>query len=229
MSRSIIGYLRVSTAKQGRSGLGLEGQRAALESYARQTGGNILKTYVEVESVRHSSRPELAKALGHARRSGAQLVVAKLDRLARNVAFTAALMESKVDFVCCDIPHANSLTIHILSAVAEDEAKAISRRTKDALAAYKARGGKLGASRPECRNNLTDEGRRRGARIAGDVVSRQAEERYSDLSFIVEWRRAGMTQSAIAERLNSEGQTTAKGKKWRQAQVLRVLKRFGSN
>src|SRR5262245_4791157 len=118
---AIIGYLRVSTKGQGESGLGIEGQRAAIEAYARQTGATLVMAYVEVESGKRTDRPELARALAHARRIKATLVVAKLDRLARNVAFLSALMESKVPFVACDNPHANRLTLHILAAVAEAE------------------------------------------------------------------------------------------------------------
>src|SRR5712671_4210340 len=147
----IIPYYRVSTKKQGESGLGLEGQEAAVQNYARQSGATIKANYVEVESGKRSDRPQLAKALAHARRSKATLVVAKLDRLARNVAFLSALMDSTVPFVACDNPHANRLTLHILAAVAEAEALAISQRTKAALTAYKARGGKLGAELPQCR------------------------------------------------------------------------------
>src|SRR6516165_11913299 len=136
----LVGYLRVSTKGQGESGLGLEAQQAAIERYARQHGAKIAALYTEVESGKLADRPELAKALAHARRSKSTLVVAKLDRLARNVAFLSALMQSRADFVCCDNPHANKLTIHILAAVAEDEAERISARTKAALQAAKARG-----------------------------------------------------------------------------------------
>lgn len=158
----IIDYFRVSTRKQGDSGLGLEGQEAAVNAFAQQRGGKILGAYTEVESGKLAERRELSKALAHARRSKAVLVVAKLDRLARNVAFLSALMESGVEFLACDNPHANRLTIHILAAVAEDEARRISERTKAALKAYKARGGKLGASLPQCRT-LTLASRRIGA------------------------------------------------------------------
>ena len=144
----IIAYYRVSTKQQGESGLGLEGQVAAVAAYARGQGAEVLKTYREVESGKRADRPELAKALAHARRSRATLVIAKLDRLARNVHFLSGLMESNVDFIACDNPHANRLTIHILAAVAEDEAKRISERTRAALAASKARGGRLGAAGP---------------------------------------------------------------------------------
>ncbi len=224
--KPIIGYVRVSTQKQGNSGLGLEGQEHALHGYAQATGGLLLRTYKEVETGKRNDRPELAKALAHAKRSGATLVIAKLDRLARNVHFVSGLMESGVDFVACDNPHANKLTIHILAAIAEHEAEAISQRTKAALAAYKARGGTLGAARPECRK-LTLAARLAGARAAGRAAKQQADAAYADLAQqVAEWRAAGMTQQQIAERLNAEGHTTRRGKPWSQVQVLRVLRRF---
>src|SRR5690349_2260256 len=122
--RYVIAYYRVSTARQGQSGLGLEAQQAAIAAYARQCGAEIVKFYTEVESGKRSDRPELLKALAHAKSIGATLVVAKLDRLGRNVAFLSSLMESGVEFVACDNPSANRLTLHILAAVAENEARA---------------------------------------------------------------------------------------------------------
>src|SRR5262245_41996714 len=144
----LIAYFRVSTRKQGQSGLGLEGQAEAVDSFQKQHNATIVANYKEVESGKRKDRPELLKAIAHAKRSKAVLVVAKLDRLSRNVAFLSALMESKVQFVCCDNPHATPLTIHILAAVAEDEAKRISDRTRAALAAAKMRGTLLGSARP---------------------------------------------------------------------------------
>src|SRR5215831_7552936 len=143
---TFIGYLRVFTKGQGESGLGLEAQRAALESFVGQAKGTLVMVYVEVESGKRADRPELAKAVAHAKRSKATLCVAKLDRLSRNVEFLARVMNSGADFVACDNPAANRLTLHILTAVAEAEAKAISDRTKAALAAAKARGALLGSA-----------------------------------------------------------------------------------
>jgi DNA invertase Pin-like site-specific DNA recombinase len=225
MAATIIGYMRVSTKGQGESGLGIEAQRTAIDAYARQNGATLTMCYVEVESGKRSDRPELAKALAHARRNKATLVAAKIDRLARNVAFLSALMESKVPFVACDNPHANRLTIHILAAVAEAEAAAISDRTKRALAAYKARGGKLGAELPQCRN-LTADAQRKGAARAAAARSRNAAEAYADLAPTMKtWRTDGMTLEGIAAKLNGEGHTTRRGRPWNPVQVARVLNR----
>jgi DNA invertase Pin-like site-specific DNA recombinase len=137
-----VAYLRVSTDKQGKAGLGIEAQR---ELVKRHLGDALpIQEFVEVESGKRTDRPQLAAALAACRAHGATLIIAKLDRLARNLHFISGLMESGVDFIATDNPHANRLTIHVLSAVAEEEARMISRRTKDALAAAKARGVKLG-------------------------------------------------------------------------------------
>jgi DNA invertase Pin-like site-specific DNA recombinase len=125
----LIPYFRVSTAKQGESGLGLEGQQAAVREYTERIGGRVLAAYTEVETGKRSDRPQLVKAMADCRRSKAVLCIAKLDRLSRKLHFLAGLMESEVEFVCCDNPHANRLTLHILAAVAEDEARRISERT----------------------------------------------------------------------------------------------------
>lgn len=226
----IIAYFRVSTVKQGQSGLGLEGQQAAVEAYARQTGSRILATYREVESGKRADRPELSRALAHAKRSKATLVVAKLDRLARNVAFLSALMRSGVDFVATDNPHANKLTVHILAAVAEDEAERISARTRAALQAAKVRGVQLGSSRPGHwvgREQARIDGLAKGRILSAKVISAQADEAYSDLApTMKEWRTEGLALQAIAKRLNDEGQTTRRRRPWNPIQVSRVLDRY---
>ena len=223
MNAVIVGYLRVSTKGQGESGLGIEAQRAAIEAYAKGRDAKVLMLYTEVESGKLASRPELAKAIAHARRAKATLVVAKLDRLSRNVAFLSAMMENKVPFVACDNPSANELTLHILAAVAQAEAKAISDRTKAALAAYKARGGQLGGELPQCRN-LTPEAMAKGRNKAKEAKAQRKSEAYADLApMVATWRNGGMTLEGIADKLNTDGHTTRRGKPWNHVQVMRVL------
>lgn len=221
MSSKLVAYYRVSTEKQGKSGLGLEGQKAAVRDYAKRVGADIVKEFVEVESGRKADRPELLKALAYARRGQAMLGVAKLDRLARNVAFLSKLMEAGIDFVACDNPNANRLTIHILVAVAEDEAKRISDRTKAALAAFIARGGKLGT--PE---NLSPEAARKGRAAGVEALKRKAVEAYADLlPTMRQLRKEGKSLQAIATYLNAEGHLTRTGKQWTKVQVLFALRR----
>ncbi|PWJ13814.1 recombinase family protein [Jannaschia seohaensis] len=140
----LVAYERVSTARQGRSGLGLEAQRAAIDAFADARAATVLARFTEVESGGKNDRPELDKALTLARLTGATLVIAKLDRLSRNAAFLLTLQASGVSFLACDIPEANDLTVDIMALVAQAEREAISRRTREALAAAKARGVKLG-------------------------------------------------------------------------------------
>ncbi|MBC8357005.1 MAG: recombinase family protein [Planctomycetes bacterium] len=222
---NLIAYYRVSTRRQGRSGLGLEAQQADAAAYARQHGGKVLASYTEVETGKRADRPELARAIAHAKRARATLVVAKLDRLARNVAFTSKLMDSGVDFIACDNPHANRLTIHILAAVAEDEARRISERTKAALAAAKRRGTKLGAARPECRN-LTKAARERGSKAGGLAVTRQADTAYADLRGFFSEMRPAFSYQQIATVLNLKGERTRRGKPWSDVAVMRACKRL---
>jgi DNA invertase Pin-like site-specific DNA recombinase len=225
----LIAYYRVSTKEQGASGLGLEAQRAAVATYALSVGATVEAHYTEVESGKRADRPELAKALAMARRCKARLCIAKLDRLARNVAFVSALMESGADFVAVDNATANRLTIHILAAVAEDEARRISERTKAALAAAKARGTLLGSAR---RNHWKG---REGARLAGLVKAREqasivnrakALAGVADLLPEIQQRRqAGESLAAIADALNAAGQRTTRGAGWTAMQVKRAIDR----
>lgn len=142
-----IAYYRVSTDRQGQSGLGLEAQKASVTAYARAQGIEIVSEHIEIESGKRPDRPELAAAIGKARKAGAQLIIARLDRLARNVAFIANLMETGIDFVACDMPNADRFMLHVYAAMAEEEGRRISSRTKAALAAAKARGVTLGGRR----------------------------------------------------------------------------------
>src|SRR5271166_1399248 len=180
----IIAYYRVSTKQQGESGLGLEGQETAVQSYARQTGATIKASYVEVESGKRADRPELARALSHAKRSKATLCVAKLDRLSRNVEFLARVMNSGCEFAAADMPAANRFMLHVMAAVAEHEAKAISDRTRAALAAAKARGTLLGSARPghwDGREEARQAGLEKARAVAAKVKRGNADEAYADL------------------------------------------------
>lgn len=226
--KKVVAYYRVSTKRQGQSGLGLEGQKGAVESHAATAGAKIVASYVEVESGKRKNRPELHQAISHAKMIGATLVVAKLDRLARNVAFLSALMESSVEFLCCDNPHANRLTIHILAAVAEDEAHRISERTKTALQTAKGRGVKLGSNRPGHWKGREDR-RQAGLKSARErsIESRQAAAR-DRLEFLFpklrEMRQDRQSYAAIASELNSQGFTTARGKDWTPTAAMRAVK-----
>jgi DNA invertase Pin-like site-specific DNA recombinase len=250
----LVTYRRVSTAKQEESGLGLDAQVAAIEAYRRARGYTIIGEYTETETGKKdemTNRPELLKAVAHAKRNKARLVIAKLDRLARSVYVTALLHKEGVDFVACDYPEANRLTVQILAVMAENEARMISERTKSALKAYKASrrvskrvrllypdgvppdvveatAGKLGASLPQCRN-LTPEGRRKGT--AQSIESRKAAAiaAVKDLvpSMLAMWDD-NRSLREIADKFNSEGQTTGGGSAWSAMAVKRVLDRARS-
>jgi DNA invertase Pin-like site-specific DNA recombinase len=225
----LISYLRVSTKRQGLSGLGIEAQRAAVEAHAKVLGASIEGEYLEVEKGRRKDRPELAKPVSHAKRTKATLVVAKLDRLSRNAGFLLALRDSGLPLIFCDMPGANELTVGIMAVVAEAEGKMISQRTKDALQAAKRRGLKLGSARPDHWKGRED--RRRagaiaGGQAAGEAHRRAADESYSDLiPTLKDLRAKGQSLQTIADELNAQGHTTRRGKPWSAMQVSRVLKR----
>ena len=219
----VVAYFRVSTEKQGRSGLGLEAQQAAVAQYCGGRGCEVVGEFVEVESGKNNARPELAKALHLAKVTGATLVVAKLDRLSRNVAFLAALQESGASFVAADMPEANELTIHIMAAVAQAERKAISRRTKEALAAAKARGVRLG--NPNGAAAIMRAGKGNAASI---TAIRDKTDRFAaDLEPIVsDIQGAGHTSlRSIAAELNRRGIVTRRGGSWHAATVRDLMGR----
>ena len=224
-----IAYYRVSTARQGRSGLGLEAQQAAVESYiTREAGELVAPPFIEVESGKCRVRPELAKAIARARQQKAVLLVAKLDRLARNVAFLSSLMESRIDFRAVDNPHATKLTIHILAAVAEEEARATSIRTKAALAAAKARGTLLGSSRPDhwigSRLEARLEGQKKATKAAAKSrVAYRVIPVGEILPKIKQLRIEGLSLRAISKKLNGEGSFNLQGLPWTAMAVHRIL------
>ncbi|MBL8883860.1 MAG: recombinase family protein [Hyphomicrobium sp.] len=217
-----IAYLRVSTQKQGDSGLGLEAQESAIARYT--TNGTVLATFREVESGKRSDRPELRKALDMAKRTGATLVIAKLDRLARNVHFISGLMEAGVDFVACDMPTANRLTLHIMAAMAEHEGRAISDRTRSALAAAKARGVTLGGYRGK---GAPDQATRLKA---AETLIKAADERAELVRPVLDELRAnGITSlAALAAELNARQIATPRGGQWSAMAVKRVQERLAA-
>ncbi|MCL2659270.1 MAG: recombinase family protein [Acidobacteriaceae bacterium] len=224
MNGKFVAYYRVSTDKQGKSGLGLEAQKAAVEDYLNGGRWKLMAECKEVESGKKADRPQLAKALALCRLHKATLLVAKLDRLARNVYFISSLMESGVKFVACDMPDINEMVVHILASVAQGEAKAISDRTKAALAASKARGTKLGGRRVSAKEwgRIAIKGRETAIQARQEKAS---EYRSDVLPFIQEMQSNGVsTLRAIAEGLNQENIVAPRGGKWTATQVMRILK-----
>ena len=209
--QKFISYVRVSTVRQGISGLGLEAQQAAITTYLK--GATPLAEFVEVESGRNDDRPQLARALVACRQLKAVLVIAKLDRLARRVSFISNLMESGVEFTACDFPQANRLTLHILAAVAEHEQAMISSRTKAALQAAKTRGIKLG-------NPFLND-------TANKVRVEQSDAFALKLKGTLRaFEAAGLTQEEMCSRLDSTSTPTPRGGKWSPVQLRRVLRRL---
>jgi len=220
MNGKFVAYYRVSTKEQGESGLGLEGQKASVTRYLNGGKWTLVAEVVEVESGKRNDRPKLAEALRLCRVYNAKLLIAKLDRLSRNVLFISNLMESGVKFVAVDMPEATDMTIHILASVAQGEAKAISDRTRTALAAAKARGTKLGGLRS---NSALIH--KRGNAQSAIVRTAKAAKRASDMLPVIEQVKAdgAVTLREIASVLNERGIPTARGGQWSATQVMRIL------
>ena len=210
MRGKFFSYLRVSTDKQGERGYGIDAQRKAVEDYLNGGSWQLLGEFVEVESGKRSDRPELGKALAACKKHRAKLVIAKLDRLSRNVAFIAALMDGKVEFVCCDFPSANRLTLHILAAVAEHEREMVSQRTRAGLAAAKERGVKLGGPKLPAINET-----RRADSLAR---ARAIAPMLADL--------AGLSARAAAAELNFRKVKTPSGAPWSAKTIIRARERL---
>ena len=220
----IVAYYRVSTRMQGFGGLGMEAQRRSVNAYSAFRGLEIIAAYDEVESARRENlknRPQLVRALAHARRSGAVLVIARFDRLARNVFVTAQLLESGVEFVACDNPHANRMTIQIIAVMAEQESRLISERTKAALAAMRARGIPHNSNR-----RLTSEEMVRGQKASAIARRERTKEAYADLVPVVtEMRARGLSIYAVCDALNAQGQRNQRGLPWQFSAIARFLRR----
>lgn len=221
--RDAVIYLRVSTASQGRSGLGLDAQRDAVESFCKREGLTIIGEAVEVETGKGSDaldrRPKLREALAMARKNKAAVVVAKLDRLSRDVAFIAGLMAQRVPFVVAELgADADPFMLHVYAALAEKERALIAARTRDALARKKARGEPLGN-----RVNLSE-----AARIGRDAQRATADRFAARLAPIIESIRAqGATSNrAIAAALNARGERTARGGEWFDSTVANIVRRL---
>ena len=217
-----VAYLRVSTQKQGYSGLGLDAQKDIIQNYLSDK--NPIAEYIEIESGRKTDRgrPKLKEALDLCRKTGAKLIVAKLDRLARNVAFLSQLLESDVDIVFCDFPQANKMVLHILAAISQYEAELVATRTKQALAAKKAQGYTLG--NPEHLMDKLDEA------VAKSVETnkRKAEENPNNkraVAMLKVLAKGGQTLQEMADYLNEQGFTTSKGFKFTRSSVHILLKR----
>jgi DNA invertase Pin-like site-specific DNA recombinase len=214
-SSGFIAYYRVSTDKQGASGLGLEAQRSAVARYLASAKGELMAEYTEIESGKsHLNRPELKRAIEDCKRRRAKLIIAKLDRLARNVHFISGLMESAVEFCAVDMPQANRLTVHIMAAIAEHEREMISARTKAALAAAKERGAKLG--NPRWQESIHKAASARNAKPAPEPLRQM----------IRGLRSEGRTFRNIADHLNTLGLKTGSGAQWyassARAELLRL-------
>ena len=218
MPTRYIAYYRVSTAAQGRSGLGLEAQQAAVKAFLQGRDHTLSAEFIEIESGRNSERPRLGEALVLARRLKATVLIAKLDRLARSVSFIANLLDSGVEFTASDMPHANRLTIHIMAAVGEAEARMISDRTKAALQAAKARGVRLG-------NPRLDEVRAAGHQT---MVKEADDHALKTLTTIREIVRSGVVSvHKIASTMNERGVGTRRGGQWHGTSILNTIPRCG--
>lgn len=213
-----IAYYRVSTAQQGRSGLGLEAQREAVRQFLNGGRWSLTAEHTEIESGKTDNRPELAKALHTCRLTGATLVIAKLDRLSRDAAFLMNLEKSGVEFVAADMPHANRLTIGIMALVAQEEREAISARTKAALAAAKARGVKLGGYRPSSPPLIPKVGSQALTQMSDAYAARVGP-------VVTELRQQGHSLRQIAAEMTTRGVKTMRGGIWTADAVRRVLGR----
>lgn len=221
----LIAYQRVSTARQGQSGLGLEAQTAAIHAYTQRVGGAVIESFTEVESGKANNRPQLTKAIQLARVTGATLVIAKLDRLSRNAAFLLTLRDSGVRFVAADMPDANELTVGVMALIAQHEREAIAKRTAEALQAARARGQRLGNPNGAAALRRAAKGNRAALIAASALADRHA----CNLEAVVATLRLEGIKSlgAMAEALNARGMLTPRGGGWHKSSVRNLLVRLG--
>ena len=224
--KKIVCYLRVSTARQGSSGLGLDAQLQAVEQYASSMSASITATFTEVETGKLNARPELVKALHLAKVTGATLVIAKLDRLSRNAAFLMTLQDAGVKFVAADLPQANNLTIGIMALVAQQEAEAISKRTKEALDAAKRRGKVLG--NPNGAAALLKAAK--GNTAALSVIKTKADLHAANLQPVIDSLKSEgiISLGGIAKAFNERGMLTPRGGVWHKTSVSNLLARLSA-
>lgn len=222
MSSQYVAYLRVSTHKQGLSGLGLEAQREIIRNHLHDT--NPIAEFVEVESGRKSERPKLKEALTLCRKEDATLIVAKLDRLARSVSFLSGLLESDVEIVFCDFPQANKMVLHIISAISQYEAELIAARTKASLQAKKSRGFRLG--NPEHLLNK----HRQAIQNSINTCKAKADSNPNNKRVVAMLRtlvKENHSYKEMAEILNNEGFVSSKGCAFTKSTVYKLIKRYG--
>jgi DNA invertase Pin-like site-specific DNA recombinase len=217
-----VTYFRVSTRRQGKSGLGLAAQQHDVRRYLFQNGGIELASFVEVESGKHDERPKLVAALQRCRQTRATLIVAKIDRLSRHAAFLFALRDSEAKFQALDIPEANTLTLGVMIVMAQHEREVISKRTKDALAARRAKGLPLGTPRDLSAYQA------RASKLGCFANSAKAQERAKDIQPAIEDARSlGRTSlRQIAAYLNEQGIQTPRGKTWTAMAVRNVIEQL---
>ena len=216
-----VAYLRVSTQKQGYSGLGLEAQREIIQKYL--CGKNPIAEYVEIESGRKKDRPKLKEALTLCRKDGATLIVAKLDRLARSVSFLSNLLESGVEILFCDFPQANKMMLHILSAISQYEAELIATRTKSALKAKKARGYKLG--NPEHLLDKHEQAIQNSIKTCKEKADNNPNNKRA-VAILRTRVKEKQTLQEIADILNKEGFVTSQGCSFSKSTVYKLIKRY---
>ena len=219
--KNFVAYYRVSTQKQGNSGLGLQAQQNTVKNFIGTN--NLLKEFTEIESGKNDKRIELLKAIEYAKNNNSTLIIAKLDRLSRNASFIFQLRDSKIDFVCCDLPEANTLTIGIMALLAQQEREMISERTKKALQAKKQQGFKLG--KPE---NMTESARQKSIAVRKEKAINNIDNKKA-ISLIESMRRQNISFNKIAQNLNEYGFKTSTGKEFYSMSVKQLFDRISKN